>query len=139
MPIGNLGTFFAITFDAASQKAIVLLSLEQERPETVFASVVLVDHLVREASSLFIPDKHLLWLEASELLDTLVNIATDEVSIASMQFSISFLNQSNPHFMRICAATKDWFPRRDVNWDSFVDDYVYPIEILVNSQDEESS
>jgi len=80
-PIGYLGTFFAISFDAASQKAIVLLSLEQERPEAIFASVVLFNHFVREASSFFIPNKDLLWLEAGELLDTFVNVATDEVSI----------------------------------------------------------
>jgi len=103
MPVGNLGTFFTITFDAASQKAVVLPSLEQERPEAIFASVVLLDHFVREASSFFIPDKDLLWLEASKLLNTFVNIPTDEVSIASMQFSICFFNQSNPHFMWICA------------------------------------
>jgi len=84
MPVGHLGTFFAVTFDAAAQKAVILLSLKQERPEAVFASIVLLDHLVREASSFFITDKDLLWLEASELLDTFVNIATDEVSIASM-------------------------------------------------------
>lgn len=97
--VNDLGTFFAVSFDATSQQAVVLLSLKQECPEAIFASVVLFNHFVREASSFFIPNENLLWLEARELLDSFINIATDEVSIASMQFGISFFNQSNPHFM----------------------------------------
>lgn len=41
--------------------------------------------------------------------------------------------------MWINAGTKDWFPGSDVDWDPFIDNYVNPIEILENSQDEESS
>jgi hypothetical protein len=73
--INNESTFFAVTFDTATHKAVIRFSLEQEIPETCFSTVVLLDHLVREESSLFVSYQDLLGLEACELLDTLIDVS----------------------------------------------------------------
>ena len=67
-------TFLAIAFDAAAHEAVVLISFIDELPEAMFSTIMQLDHFAWESTNLFIFDRHLLWLEASELLDALINI-----------------------------------------------------------------
>lgn len=64
-----------VTFDAATEQAVVLSTVAEEAPEAVRASVMLLDHLVGEESAAFIPDQDLLWLEAGQLLNTLIDVS----------------------------------------------------------------
>jgi hypothetical protein len=97
-----------LSFDTATKETAVLISGQDEVPETIFTSVMLLDHLVREATCLLVSNEDLLWLEGCQFEDTFIDVTRNKVFIASMHFSISFLNESNPHFVRTFTGTKDW-------------------------------
>lgn len=86
-----------------------------------------------EAACLLIPDQDLLGLEASQLLDAFVDVTANEVAIASVHLSVCLLNKCNPHFMRVSAGAEKWLPCFDIDWDSFIDDDINPLEVLENS------
>ena len=68
-------TDLSITLDTATEEASFVLPVHKEFPESVFASIMSLDHWMWEASCLLVPDDDLLWLETSKLLNTLVDVS----------------------------------------------------------------
>jgi hypothetical protein len=135
--INNLWTTL-FSFDTASKKTSIVLSFSQELPETFFTSIML-NHLVREATCLFVSNKNLLWLKSCEFLNTFIDISRDQVSIAPVQFSICFLDKRNPHFVSIFGLTEHLGSFHLVDWNSVINDDIDPVEVLEHSENVESS
>jgi len=136
--IDNQLSFFAVTFNTASHQAIVILSIQKELPESIFTTIMLFNHFVWEASSLFISDQNLLRLETCQFLDAFVNISTYQISIASVHLSISFFDESDPHFVWISACSENWLSGFDIDRDSLINNDINPLEVFENSNNEET-
>lgn len=50
-----------------------------------------------------------------------------------MHLGIGLLNECNPEFMWALACTENWKSSQMVNWNSLIDDYIDPLEVLENS------
>lgn len=130
-------SFFAITFDTASHETIVLVSFLQELPEAFGTTIVLFNHFVWETLCLLISNKDLFRLEASQFLDTFIDIARDQVLVASMKLGISFFNECYPKLVRVFAVTENWlvlvFAFFSMNGNTLVNDDIDPLKVLEKS------
>ena len=79
----------------------------EEIPEAFVTAIVLIDHFVREKSSLFVPDQDLFRHQTGEFLNTLINITRYEVLVASMELCVSLLDDWYPDLMEIYASSED--------------------------------
>lgn len=139
LAIDHLRTLLAIAFNTASHETVIILSIHEKLPKAIFASIMLFNHFVWETASLFISDKDLFWLEACEFLNAFVDVSTDEVSIAAVHLGVGFFDEGYPHFMNIFAVAEDGLFVLDFDWNSFINDDVNPVEVLVDSEDIDAS
>ena len=97
------------------------------------------NQFMREWMIVLILKWNLFRLESSQLLNTFIYISRGKIFIAPMQLSISFFNQRNPKLMYVNASSKYWFSCAFINWNSLVNDYVYPLEVFEESQNIETN
>lgn len=94
---------FTVALDAATQETLVVRSLFKEIEEAtddVLALVdVVLDHFVGEQAGFLVANDDFFGLEASELLDTFINVSRYQVSVAAVHFGVGLLEESNPHFV----------------------------------------
>ena len=132
-------TFFTFASDGATHQAVFFSSLNQEFPKSFFASIVLSNKLVWEATSFFILKQNFLWQEPSEILDSFVNIARNQVAITSVHLCICFFNQCDPQLVRLLAMAKNVLLCLNIYWHSVVNNHINPLEVFVNANDIDSS
>lgn len=60
---------------------------------------MLVNHLVWEHTSVFVPDEDLLWLHTSQFLNAFIYISGYQVFIAAVHLGIGLFNERYPQLM----------------------------------------
>ena len=105
--ISSMLSLLAWGLDAAAHQTVVSMSFEQELPKSVFTSIVVFYHLVREVTRLFVPDQNLLCLKCCQVGDTLVDVARYQLFIAAMELGVGFLNERDPELVRLDARSKN--------------------------------
>lgn len=103
-------TFFAVAFDTAAHKTVIVVAFHEELPESLGTSIILLDLSMWEHTRTLILDKDFLWLHTSQLLNTFVYVTRYQILVAAMELCICFLNEGNPQLMWVLAMAEYGLP-----------------------------